>query len=390
MTDWGNLFDGSTPIKLPFDLPGLMAIPGKRGVFLLEGPNQAPLLLATAADIRSRLRFKLSAPEEGTASRKADLREIAVRLHWKLATSHFENDWHFLELSRAIYPDSYTKLLAFSPVWFAHVDLTEKAPAFRPTRDLSDGPGEFFGPLAGKSAAQKYIDALLEVFDLCRHEGILRQAPNGRPCMYAQMGRCRCPCNGSISMDEYRGLVVQAVDLAAGGRESFRQGLLSQMKQLAAGQQYEQASACKARLARLAELDKPEFANVTTARQLRYLLVQDGPGLRKLRTFYVDRGTLAAGPEMEFKKAKGQSPTIPTEQLQAVLLGMADFCGQVHPIGQPQRECLALVAHYLQGNPDKAGLILRWSEDLKAERLAGEIEKTFPEKSSAGGAEKEE
>ncbi len=376
MTDWGGLFDASTPIRAPLDLPGLMAIPGKRGVFLLEGPNATPLLLATAADIRSRMRFKLSAPQEGP-SRKIDLREIAVALHWKLAHSHFETDWRFLELARAIYPQGYQELLAWPAAWFVHIDPADKAPAFKTSNQPGQLGGEYFGPFPSRSWAQEYINSLLEVFDLCRHENVLRQAPHGQPCVYAQMGRCRCPCNGSISMDDYRRLLLEAVAVAGGGLEPFRSRSQTRMKDLAAAQQYEQAAACKAMLGRLSELDKPEYVHVGPLSQLRFLLVQEGPGARKLCTFLLDRGWIAPGPEMEFKKPKLKPAVLPDEPLQAALAAMAEFCRREHPAGQAQREGIALLAHYLYGNPQRAGLMLRWREDLAPAQLRDAIEKVF-------------
>jgi hypothetical protein len=384
MADWGGFFDGSTPIKAPLDLPGLMAIPGKRGVFLLEGPNRAPLLLATAADIRSRMRFKLSAPQEGP-SRKIDLREVAIALHWKLAHSHFETDWRFLELARAIYPQGYQDLLAWSAAWFVHIDPADKAPAFKTTNHPGQAAGEHFGPFPSKSSAQDYINSLLEVFDLCRHENILRQAPNGRPCVYAQMGRCRCPCNGSISMDQYRRLLLEAVAVAGGELEQFRRQAQARMKELAAAQQYEQASAAKAMLARLAELDKPEYIHVGPLGRFRYLLVQEGPGARRLRTFLFDRGWIEPGPEAEFKKPKGKPAILSDESLLAAISAMAEFCRQEHPTGQAQREGIALLAHDLYGNPQRAGLILPWRVDLAPAQLRQAIEKVFSADEPPGG-----
>ena len=55
---WKELFDGGVAIAAPPGLEELAGIPAKRGVFLLEGPAETPILLATAANIRSRMRIQ--------------------------------------------------------------------------------------------------------------------------------------------------------------------------------------------------------------------------------------------------------------------------------------------------------------------------------------------
>ena len=273
---WSKLFDGDAPIAAPLGADELAAIPGRRGVFLLEDAQSAPILLATAANIRSRMRFRLAPPDE-TSSRRVDLREVAAHIRWKLADSHFETDWQFLELARKVYPDTYPGLLSFQPAWFIHVDRQDRCPWLQRTREVFAGAGEYFGPFRDKHAAQRFIELLQDVFDLCRCEQVLRQAPNGTPCVYAQMGRCRVPCAGGIGMDEYRGIVAEAGRCAAGDREAIRSALIAEMSRHADQRQYEQAANCKARLARLGELDKPDCRYAAPAEQVAYLLVQRGP-----------------------------------------------------------------------------------------------------------------
>ena len=130
-------FHGFVDVEAPLDAAVLKGIPAKRGVFLLAAAGDRPVLLTTAADIRGRLRFRLSAEEEGRRTKTADLREITTRVYWRLAYSAFETDWRFLELARAIWPDTYPALLSFQPAWFVAVDPQEPFPQFLRTRDVA-------------------------------------------------------------------------------------------------------------------------------------------------------------------------------------------------------------------------------------------------------------
>ena len=361
---WKELFDGGVAIAAPLGPEELASIPAKRGVFLLEGPAETPILLATAANIRSRMRHRLAPPDE-KPSKRVDLREVAAHLRWKLAHSHFETDWQFLELARAIYPDTYAALLSFQPAWFVHIHPADACPWFRRTKEVFAASGQYFGPFRDKHAAQRFIEVIQDVFDLCRCEQVLRQAPTGTPCVYAQMGRCSVPCAGGITMDEYRAIVAGACRCAAGDREGFRSELLDEMSRLAERRQYEQAADCKARLARLGELDSQKYQHAAPAGQFAYLLVQRGPRRGKANTFFVDRGAIRRGPILDY-------PLAP-EQLEAALAQMRAFVAEPRRPGRVEREGIGLVTHYLFTAKERRGLSVHYGADLTAGRFAEAI-----------------
>jgi excinuclease UvrABC nuclease subunit len=356
-----ELFDGSTDFQAPLSLEGLMAIPNKRGVFLLEDASGRPILLATAAAIRTRMRSRLTAPEDNQPSRQADLRQIARRLAWKLCGSPFETDWQYWALARAIYPQRYRELLGFAPAWFMHVNLSDKLPALRRTQNLS-AAGECLGPFPSGKAASRFVDALADACGLCRHENILRQAPHGRGCVYRQMGRCHGACEGAITMEAYRLIVAQACQAAGGQRQAIREELSSQMRQLAGQRKFEQAAIVKGRLAHLAELDGGDYIHVRSLGQFRYLLFQRALSAKKVRSFLVEPGSIAAGPELAW-------PVTP-EQAQAVL---AAFRGLAEPPLPPDpvgREAISLVSQYFFSAPEKRGLVVHYHDALAAAELA--------------------
>ncbi len=362
---WQRLFDGGAAIQPPLGPRELADLPARRGVFFLEGADHAPILLATAANIRSRMRYRLSPPAEGP-SRRADLREVAACVRWKLTDSHFETDWQFLELARAIYPRTYPALLGFQPAWFVHVDPQDACPWPRRTREVFAGEGQFFGPFRDKHAAQRFIEILQDVFDLCRCEQVLRQAPHGVPCVYAQIGRCRVPCAGGISLDQYRQIVAEACRCAAGDRETIHSSLTADMIRLSRQRQYEQAANCKLRLARLEELGKPEYRCIVPAERFAYVVIQRGPRRGRAKTFLVDRGAIRRGPILAYPPPAGQ--------LAAILAKMGSMTARARRPGQREREIIGLVSHYLFVARERRGLAVRYELQLTAERLAQAIE----------------
>lgn len=363
MMDLADLFDGSTAVKPPLDEAALRAIPAKRGIFLLVAADGRPILLTTAADIRSRLRFRLSAPEEDDKRHKtADLREITASIHWRLTHSHFQTDWQFLEIARRIWPDSYARLLPRRMAWFVVPRVQDPAPHLAITSEPG-GDERHFGPFAGRRSAEEFIDALADVFDLCRCISVLRKAPLGQACAYKQIGRCSAPCDGSGSMEDYRRLVAQAVEFAAGSRTAQREILTARMRQAAEARQFERAGVLKSRLERAAAFDGEKFAHVGDVTQFTFVIIQPGPSFHQACSFVCVRGQLAEGPILEFP---------PTNEAAAQVLEACDRLTGEDVADDLARRRMTLVASYMLNDPDRRGLILP-REVVTVEELAARI-----------------
>jgi len=347
----------------PLGPEDLANVPAKRGVFLLEGPAGQPILLATAADIRSRMRGRLAPPEEeAPASRRADLREIATRLRWRLTTGHFETDWQYLELARLIYPDRYRRMLAFAPARFVHVRTDEAFATFARVRQVP-ATGRCFGPFATSRACGRFIEILQDVFDLCRCEQLF--TGGGAGCIYAQMGQCIAPCRREDALPVYADMIDRACRCAAGERDEIARQLQQAMRQAAGDREYELAARCKQRLERLAELDQPAFAHAAAAERFQYVLIQPGGGRRKLKAFLFDRGAIR-GRLLDYPPAP--------RQLASLLSATAKFSSGARAIGQPEQERIALVAQLLFTSPARRGVAVRYGPALTAQELARRIE----------------
>ena len=63
----------------------------------------------------------------------------------------------------------------------------------------------YYGPFASRAAAERFNEALLDLFQIRRCEENLAPAPDHPGCIYGEMNRCLRPCQQAVSMEEYRG-----------------------------------------------------------------------------------------------------------------------------------------------------------------------------------------
>ena len=360
------MFDAQLAVRGSVDQQQLLEVPAKRGVLALLGARNEPIVVLTAADMRSRLRNRLAEVEDDARTRSADLRVVTRNVCWKLAGSHFETDLHYLELARAIWPDTYESLIAWKPAWFVHVDVDEPFPHFSRTRDVLARSGRYFGPFMTGRSAEKFIGAVQDGFDLCRDLRCLRQAPHGQRCSYGQMGRCASPCDGSIPISEYRQTVARAADFVAGNRAATREELSERMQEASANLQFERASALKTRLERLEDFESRDFAEVRPVEQFRFLLVQSGGSSRRAAAFVAGPGTIESAGVLAYPLVE--------EELTALLGRMSALPGVGDQFGHAERLRMGLVSRYLFSGEERRGLVLRRREDLTAAQLGRAIE----------------
>lgn len=240
-----------------------------------------PVLLAATGDLRAWARRRLaSAPAEWALS--------AVP-----CSCMMEADLAYLGLARRFAPGAAKLAGERVRAWWACIDTGAEFPEWSKTnlvegavaargasraRGGAAGAGETLGPFADKDSAGRFIEAVIDAFDLCREHRLLVLAPAARACAYKEMGRCAAPCDGSESMESYRGRVRAAVGAVAGGTvASLWAQAEERMRAAAAANEFESAAAHKTRAERYSRLARGAFARVRRLSEFRFVLVWRGP-----------------------------------------------------------------------------------------------------------------
>jgi hypothetical protein len=178
----------------------LRAVPAAPGVFALRGDAGEPYL-SKAADMRRRLQRLLAPAEvdaEGRAvlSRRLNLRDRVRHVAWTRTGSEFESTVVLYQASRAAFgAEEARRRLRLHAPYFLRVTMEHAHPRVYATNRLTKkGLGESFGPFASRSAAERYCDAVLDLFLLRRCWEDLQPYPEHPGCVYGEMNKCMRPC----------------------------------------------------------------------------------------------------------------------------------------------------------------------------------------------------
>jgi len=262
-------------------------------VYLLADEQDQPVQLLCVKNLRQSLRRRLGGQEMLGPSKKVNYRDLVRHIHWRRVDSAFEADWIYYEIARRIFPDTYRGMVGFRPAWFVHVNPAADFPRYTKTIDLAGKSGLLLGPVEDKHAAARLIELLEDAFDLCRYYNILMQAPHGKACAYKEMGKCPAPCDGSISMEQYRAMISRSAAAAVDATQIIHE---AQTRMAAAAKElhFEVAGKNKAFIDKLAELGKGPFRYLRELHDFQWISLQRGPRAKTAKVFLICQGRVEA------------------------------------------------------------------------------------------------
>jgi excinuclease ABC subunit C len=182
----------------------LRAVPAQPGVFALCGARKedAPYLTQTT-DLRRRMRRLLDPPE--SQSKRLNLREKVARIEYCITGSTFESSLMLYQASAALfgYDEARRRLKLHTP-YFLRMTMENAFPRVYSTNKLSKrGLAQMYGPFPSRLAAERYCDAVLDLFKLRRCYEDLQPYPEHPGCAYGEMKKCIEPCKQTCTPEQY-------------------------------------------------------------------------------------------------------------------------------------------------------------------------------------------
>jgi DNA polymerase-3 subunit epsilon len=291
--------------------------------------------------------------------------------------SSFAANWWYWHAARTVFPERSAELISWRQSRWIAVEREGAFPRLKRATDLSDPDLRYAGPIRDRTSAGKLVEALEDLFDLCRYHQELIQAPHGKPCAYKEMGKCPAPCDGSVPISWYRQQMAKAWSFLTGeSRQRWREEVMEAMKTAAGRLEFETAGRLKQRLARAEVLETDAYAHLAPLEDFAYLTLQPGKGKPWVEPWLIHAGQATCLPQVNAKDLPGAAEKL-TQQARDLLAEpspawfMAD-----------QSEQIAVVAHHLfKGDADHgtwlrlrdlaiAGprLILEAAESLRSRR----------------------
>ena len=282
----------------------MRSVPAGPGVFALRGVKESdePYLTRTA-DLRRRMRRLLDPPE--SQSKRLNLRDRVAWLEYTVTGSEFESSLVLYQAAAALFglAEARRRLKLHTP-YVLRFTAENAFPRVYVTNRLSKrGLPQMYGPFPSRAAAERYCDAVLDMFKLRRCYEDLQPYPEHPGCVYQEMKKCLAPCNIACTPEEYR-TEAEAVKAFFDTRgESLLLTVAAEREVAAEAMEFEQAAALHERYQKVKAASLLADELVQPVLKVRAVVVQKaapalekGAELQEAAVFLVEAGCIV-GPE---------------------------------------------------------------------------------------------
>jgi DNA polymerase-3 subunit epsilon len=221
-------------------------LPAAPGVYLFRGPRDQVLYVGTSGDLRRRVRSYFTSGER--RRRVRDMIALAERVDTVVCAHALEAGIRELRLIAAHQPPYNRRSRRPHRGWWI-VATTEAFPRLSIVAVPRAGA---LGPFRSQRAARSAADAVLDVLPLrpCTLR-IPARGASATPCALHELQRCRAPCAGRQTPQEYAPAVHALQALVAGTDDDALTRAADAVRTLGAEQRFEDAVRHRDRLAGL-------------------------------------------------------------------------------------------------------------------------------------------
>jgi len=238
----------------------LAALPARPGVYLWKDAAGEILYVGKAANLRTRVP-NYFADEQGTAEREvlqgqiADLETIIVPTEAQALL--LENT-----LIKEHQPRFNIRLRDDKSYPQIAVTLGEPFPRVLVVRRVTISGARYFGPYTDVATLRQTLKIVRRIFTVRSCSWHLPDEAPDRPCLDFHIERCKAPCVGYQSVEDYRRMIDDVLLFLSGKTLDVRTGLRERMHKASDARDYERAAQLRDALKWLDQLEQPQTVEV--------------------------------------------------------------------------------------------------------------------------------
>ncbi len=132
---------------------------------------------------------------------------------------------------------------------YIKITTNEEYPRITMTRRVDKDGAKYFGPYMSAYMVKETLETIKRIFKVrsCNKK-LPADIGRGRPCLYYHINQCSAPCDGKISMNEYREAFERIADILEGKYKEVMKQLTEQMFQASDALEFEKACRLRDRI----------------------------------------------------------------------------------------------------------------------------------------------
>lgn len=214
------------------------------------------------------------------------------------------------------------------------------------TRNLIKDGSEYFGPYSNVKMMHTLLDLFREIFYLRTCNLDLRpekiQTESYKVCLEYHIGKCKAPCVGKFSEEQYNENIQQVKEILKGNSSLVMRFLKEKMLQFSEQYQFEEAHAVKQKIQLLEKFQAKSTVVSSSLHKMDVITFLDDGKVGYVNYLVVSHGAIIHGITLEVKK------NLQTDIEDIILFALLDFRGR-YQSDSKEVLCNHPIKTYLEG-----------------------------------------
>nr|WP_301281684.1 excinuclease ABC subunit UvrC [Clostridium sp. MSJ-8] len=223
-------------------------MPDNPGVYLMKNSLGEVIYVGKAKILKNRVRQYFQNSKNHSEKVKAMVKNIA---EFEYIVTDTEMEALILECNLIKkYSPRYNILLKDDKFYpFIKITVKEDYPRVFITRNYARDGAKYFGPYTNSTAVHEVMNLIQKIFQVrtCKRS-IKEDGEKTRPCLNYHIKKCKAPCNGGISKEEYGKMIKEIMDILNGTNKTIISELKKEMLEYSEKLEFEKAALVRDRI----------------------------------------------------------------------------------------------------------------------------------------------
>ncbi len=293
----------------------LKKLPPNPGVYLMHDERDEIIYVGKAVNLKNRVRQYFQSSRNKGAKIEQMVTHIS-RFEYIVTDSELEALVLESNLIKEHRPKYNTMLKDDKNYPFIRVTMGEDYPRVLFSRRMKKDKSRYFGPYTSAGAVKDVIELVRRLYGVRSCDRVLpRDIGKDRPCLYYHMKQCAAPCQGQISVEEYRQNIQKVLRFLGGDFQDTIDSLTEKMEKASEEMRFEDAMECRDLIRSIRMIG--EHQKITSYgqedRDILALAMEEGENSLEqeavVQVFFVREGKLIGRDHFYLRVANGDTPS---------------------------------------------------------------------------------
>ena len=290
-------------------LEKLKTLPTNPGVYIMLDDIGEIIYIGKARVLKNRVRQYFQSGEKSVkvqamVSKIADFRYIITKS---------EVDALLLENNLIKKHKPYYNILLKDDKNYAYIKINQKEPFPRleHTRKLVADGAKYFGPFMQGISVKEVIEIVNDAYPIRTCKKTLPSKRKERPCLNHHLQKCKAPCAGCISQEEYAKIIDEVIEFLRGKDAKIRERLSEKMTSSAEKLDFETAIVCRKHLEALDKIVRSPITAIPRALDADVFAILKKGERCVVSTLMVRNGKMVGGDNFEIEDVSEEESLSP-------------------------------------------------------------------------------